>query len=65
VRFEHIAVPGADAAFAGVPSLDMTTTGLRYDASTYAAIKAEYRTWTRGPDTVRNYGGFFQVCFTF
>jgi hypothetical protein len=65
VRFEHIAVPAADAAFAGVPSLDMTTTGLRYDASTYAAIKAEYRTWTRGPGTVRNNGGFFQVCFTF
>jgi hypothetical protein len=65
VRFEHIAVPAADAAFAGVLSLDMTTAGLRYDASTYAAIKGEYRTWTRGPGTARIYGGFFQVCFTF
>ena len=34
-------------------------------ATTYAAIKIEYRTWTRGPGTVRNNGGFAQVCFTF
>jgi hypothetical protein len=64
-RFEHIAVPAADGGFSGVPSLDMTTAGLRFDATTYAAIKIEYRTWTRGPGTVRNNGGFAQVCFTF
>ena len=65
VRFEHIDVNAADAMFAGLPSLDMSTVGLRYDASVFAAVKAEYRTWTRGTGTPRNHGGFFQLCFTF
>ena len=39
--------------------------GVRYDASQLTALKGEYRTWTRGEDSVRNHGGFFQVCFTF
>ena len=56
---------GADAMFAGVPSLDMSTVGIRYDATTFAAVKAEYRTWTRGADSARNHGAFFQLCFTF
>jgi hypothetical protein len=64
-RFEHIGVNACDARFAGVPSLDSSTLGLRYDLTLYAAIKGEYRTWTRGPGTVRNHGGFFQICFTF
>ena len=41
------------------------TLGLRFDLSLYAAVKGEYRTWTRGTDSFRNHGGFFQVCFTF
>ena len=65
VRFEHIDVNKADVMFASVQSLDSTTIGLRYDASQFAAIKGEYRTWTRGDDTLRNHGGFFQLCFTF
>jgi len=65
VRFEHIGVNLADAVFAGVPSLDMTTIGVRYDLSALAAVKTEYRTWTRGAGTVRNQGGFMQICFTF
>lgn len=64
-RFERIDVNGADAMFAGVPSLDMSTVGIRYDATTFAAVKAEYRTWTRGADSARNHGAFFQLCFTF
>jgi hypothetical protein len=64
-RFEHIDIDENDPVFAGVPSLDQSTIGVRYDASLHAAFKAEYRTWTRGPDIARNYGGFFSVSFTF
>jgi hypothetical protein len=41
------------------------TAGIRYDLSLHAAIKGEYRTWTRGTGSRRNHGGVFQVCFTF
>lgn len=64
-RFEHIAVDADDAMFASVQNLDSSTLGVRYDASLYAAIKAEYRTWRRGATLARNHGGVFQVCFTF
>jgi hypothetical protein len=65
VRFEHVGVNAQDAVYQGVLNLDGTTTGMRYDASSFAAVKGEFRTWTRGHDTQRNYGGFFQVSFTF
>ena len=65
VRFEHINLDEGDAVFSGVASLDGATLGVRYDFSLLAALKAEYRTWTRGPESRRNHGGFFQVCFTF
>ena len=64
-RYEHIGIADGDAMFATVPLLDMNTVGLRYDASLFAAIKGEYRTWTRGDLVPRNHGGFFQVAFTF
>lgn len=64
-RFEHIGIPTTDVVYVGIPNLDGSTVGVRYDASLYAAIKAEYRTWTRGPGTLRNQGAFFQVSFTF
>jgi hypothetical protein len=64
-RFEHIDINDDDVMFATVPSLDGSTLGIRYDASALAAVKVEYRTWTRGPGTPRNHGGFFQLCFTF
>jgi hypothetical protein len=64
-RFEHIGIPPGDIAFATVPLLDGSTLGVRYDASAYAAIKVEYRNWTRGAGSVRNSGGFFQLSFTF
>jgi hypothetical protein len=65
VRFEHINVDEGDAMFATVLPLDGVTAGVRYDLSLHAAVKGEYRTWTRGEASRRNHGGFFQVCFTF
>jgi hypothetical protein len=64
-RFEHIGVNSGDAVFQGVPNLDGSTLGVRYDLSLYAAVKGEYRTWRRGEGLPRNHGGFFQMCFTF
>ena len=64
-RFEHIGIPAGDIAFATVPQLDGSTIGLRYDIALYAALKVEYRTWTRGPGSTRDSGGFFQLSFTF
>jgi hypothetical protein len=64
-RFEHVGVNATDAVYTGVLNLDGATVGVRYDLSAYAAVKAEYRTWTRGAGTVRNQGGFLQVSFTF
>ncbi len=64
-RFEHIGVNTLDEVFSGVPNLDGATVGLRFDASQFAALKGEYRNWDRGAGQPRNYGGFFQLCFTF
>lgn len=64
-RFEHIDIDEADAMFSGLPNLDGSTVGLRYDPAPFAAIKFEYRNWRRAAGVPRNYGGFFQVCFTF
>jgi hypothetical protein len=63
-RFEHIDVDAADAMFTSVRGLDGSTAGLRWDLSSFAAVKFEYRNWVR-PNTARNQGGFFQACFTF
>jgi hypothetical protein len=65
LRFEHIGVADDDLAFATVPELDQVTLGVRYDLTLFAAVKGEYRTWTRGEGSVRNHGGFFQIAFTF
>lgn len=64
-RFEHIDIAQGDVVFATVLPLDGSTLGVRYDVSTFAAIKAEYRNWTRGAGSPRNQGGFFQLAFTF
>jgi len=64
-RFEHVGVNPSDLMFQGINNLDGTTLGVRFDASGLVAVKGEFRTWTRGQDSQRNYGGFFQVCFTF
>ncbi len=64
-RFEHIAIDPTDPVFVGVPNLDGSTFGVRYDISTYAAIKAEGRIRSRAPDVPHTNGFFLQVAFTF
>ena len=67
-RFEHIAIDSLDPVFGGVggiPNLDGSTIGIRYDISTYAAIKTEARTRSRAVDQPRTNGWFLQIAFTF
>jgi hypothetical protein len=64
-RFEHIDIPSEDQAFAGIPVLDGTTVGIRYDVITYAAVKAEMRLRRRGGGGETENGYFLQICFTF
>lgn len=64
-RFEHIAIDAADPVFAGVPNLDGSTIGVRFDISSYAAIKTEARTRSRVVDQPRTNGWFLQIAFTF
>jgi hypothetical protein len=64
-RFEHIAIGATDPVFASVSNLDGSTMGVRYDISTYAAIKSEVRLRRRVSDQPRTNGWFFQISFTF
>jgi hypothetical protein len=65
LRFEHIGIPSDDVLFAGIRVLDGTTVGVRYDVTTYAALKGEFRSRRRAAGTPIDNGGFLQVCFTF
>jgi hypothetical protein len=64
-RFEYIHVPAADAIFRGVLSnLAGSVVGLRYDASSYAAFKFEYRNQLRfGLPRINS--AWLQTSFTF
>jgi hypothetical protein len=64
-RFEHIAIDALDPVFAGVPNLDGSIYGVRWDISTYAAIKAEGRSRRRASNEATHNGAFLQVAFTF
>ena len=64
-RFEHIDIDATDPIFSGVPNLDGSAIGVRYDISTYAAIKSEVRWRRRVSDQPRTKGWFYQVSFTF
>jgi len=68
-RFEHVhtnaADPVFDLAMNAVPNLDGSTIGVRFDMSTYAAIKSEVRLRRRVEDEPRTNGWFLQICFTF
>jgi hypothetical protein len=64
-RFEHIDIGASDPVFSGTPNLDGSTLGVRYDISTYAAIKSEVRWRRRVSDEPQTNGWFFQVSFTF
>jgi hypothetical protein len=64
-RFEHIDIDSTDTVFAGIPNLDGSTLGVRYDISTYAALKTEGRWRQRVSGQPSMNGWFFQVSFTF
>ncbi len=46
-RWEYIHIPSADPVFAGVPNLAGSVVGMRYDVTTFAAFKLEYRNQVR------------------
>ncbi len=63
-RYEYIHIPRGDTIFALVPNLSGSTAGIRYDISSFAAIKLEYRNQRRlGIPRVN--GIFAQTSFTF
>ena len=63
-RFEYMHVPLSDIIFRAVPSFSASTAGVRYDITSFAAFKLEYRNYDR-----RNlpsfHGAFMQTSFTF
>jgi hypothetical protein len=64
-RFEYIHVPLSDEIFRGiVPSFSASTAGVRYDISSFAAFKFEYRHYIR-PNLPSINGLFAQTSFTF
>ncbi|HYW42786.1 MAG TPA: hypothetical protein VE959_08015 [Bryobacteraceae bacterium] len=63
-RFEYIHVPRSDAVFRAVPSFSASTMGVRYDITSFAAFKAEYRHYTVRALPAFN-GTFLQTSFTF
>jgi hypothetical protein len=64
-RFEYTHVPRSDLIFAGVvPTFHASTAGIRYDISTFAAFKVEYRHYVRR-DLPSISGFFSQTSFTF
>ena len=64
-RFEYIHIPRSDTVFQQVPNLSGSVVGLRYDISSFAALKFEYRNQRRAPGQPRINGGFIQTSFTF
>ena len=63
-RFEYLHVPRSDAIFRAVPTFNASTVGLRYDLTSFAAFKFEYRRYNRRGFPDIN-GAFSQVSFTF
>lgn len=66
-RYEYIHAPFTDGVFSvqGFPNLSGSTFGVRYDISSFAAIKAEYRDLRRAPGVPNTHGTFLQTSFTF
>jgi hypothetical protein len=63
-RLEQIHVPHSDTIFRAVPTFTGSTSGIRYDFSSLAAFKLEYRYyWRRDALPIR--GIFSQLAFTF
>jgi hypothetical protein len=65
VRFEHIGIPADEPVFADIVDLDGTTLGVRYDVSTFVALKAEMRAQRHDDDQGTRTGVFLQASFTF
>ena len=63
-RFEYMHVPGSDVIFRLLPSFTASTAGVRYDITSFAAFKLEYRHYGRRNLPAIN-GAFSQVAFTF
>ena len=63
-RFEYMHIPQADAIFSAVPSFAASTLGMRYDITSFAAFKLEYRNYSRRNLPSIN-GAFLQTSFTF
>jgi hypothetical protein len=64
-RFDYIHVPRSDAIFRPVvPVFHSSTAGLRYDITSFAAFKLEYRDYRRR-DFPSFHGIFTQTSFTF
>jgi len=63
-RFEYIHIPLSDPLFRLVPTLAGSTVGVRYDISSFAALKFEWRNQRR-PGDLRVNGVFAQTSFTF
>jgi hypothetical protein len=63
-RLEYMHIPLSDAIFRAVPSFLASTVGMRYDISSFAAFKLEYRNYSRR--NLPNINGvFLQTSFTF
>ncbi len=66
-RFEYIHIPPGDTLFKSqsIPNLAGSVAGLRYDLTSFAALKFEYRHQRRAPGQPRINSGFIQTSFTF
>jgi hypothetical protein len=64
-RFEHIDIDRRDPVFSTIPNLDGSTAGIRFDISTYVAIKTEVRSKRRNEQQPRTNGWFLQISYTF
>src|SRR5258706_11022841 len=63
-RFEYMHIPQSDAIFRSLPTFSGSTAGVRYDISSFAAFKLEYRKYVRRGLSSIN-GLFMQTSFTF
>ena len=63
-RFEYMHIPASDWIFRNLRSSTGSTFGVRYDLSSFAALKFEYRRHRRLP-VGRVDGAFLQTSFTF
>jgi hypothetical protein len=66
-RWEYIHVPRSDTLFQLQPVANLagSTLGLRYDLTSFAALKFEYRNQRRAPGEPHFNSGFIQTSFTF